>query len=774
MGGTSIDIGFSVAFDASNNAYIAGEFLGTADFDPGAATVNRVSAGSFDVFFGKYDASGNYVYANAIGSTGLDRVFAIKLDGSANLHIVGQFAETVDFDPGAGTVNLVGGASIENGFVLKLTNSAGYLWAGMQGTYSASFLQDYGRSIAVDASGNTYVTGYFAGTVDFDPGAGIVNLTSAGSNDIFIAKYNALGNYVYAKSIGGTSDDVSYGIAIDASSNVYITGSFNGTVDFDPGAATVNLISGGSSDIFLARYDASGNYTWARKIGGTSGDAGRGIAVDASSNIYITGDFGGTNIDFDPGGGVVNLSSAGGTDLFFAKYNASGIYVWARSIGGTSTDIGNAIAVNASSEVYITGQFWSTADFDPGVGTVNLTSAGNGDILLAKYDASGNYVWAKSFGGTGSDIGYGVVVNGTSNVHITGQFLATADFNTGGTAATLTSAGSGDIFLARYDASGNYVWARRMGGTGNDIGYAIAVDASSNAYITGQFQGTADFDPGAGTVNLVSAGNNDIFLARYDVSGNYVYARASGGINFDVGYGIAVNASANVYITGTFTSTVDFYPEGGSPSSILIAQNDLDVFVAAYNNFITVPLRFESIAARVVKNGEAVQIDWSAAAQVNNAFFEVQRSRDGVHFETVSQVPGCLWCGELQQYTATDNEPLRGTSFYRVKQVDADGKASYSTTVRVALSKSTSALSIYPTVTHNAFSVKVQNKGVEKSAIIQIWSAAGKLAQQQTILLHKGDNQFSYSLAGEAAGVYYVRLVSETEHASLSASIIKQ
>jgi hypothetical protein len=156
-------------------------------------------------------------------------------------------------------------------------------------------------------------------------------------------------------------------------------------------------------------------------------------------------------------------------------------------------------------------------------------------------------------------------------------------------------------------------------------------------------------------------------LQAYNASGNYLFARAMGNTIYEYGYAIAVNASGNIYITGNFTYTADFYPEGGLPSSIITANNASDVFVAAYNNLISLPLRFESISARVVKNGEAVQINWSAASQLNNAYFEVQRSVDGVHFESVSRVSGCLSCSDLQHYTATDNHPLKGTSFYRIK-----------------------------------------------------------------------------------------------------------
>ena len=212
------------------------------------------------------------------------------------------------------------------------------------------------RSVAVDGSGNVYITGYFDYTADFDPGAGVANLTALGYNtNIFLAKYTASGAYVYAKAIYGSNTGQGLAIAVDGSSNVYLSGNYSGTADFDPGAGTVNLTSAGGSDIFLARYDASGNYVWAKSMGGTSNDIGRGIVLDASANIYMVGEFS-TTVDFDPGMATVNLTSAGSNDIFLAKYDASGNYVYAKGMGSTGIDIGHGIAIDASSNAYITGQ----------------------------------------------------------------------------------------------------------------------------------------------------------------------------------------------------------------------------------------------------------------------------------------------------------------------------------------------------------------------------------------------------------------------------------
>ncbi len=447
---------------------------------------------------------------------------------------------------------------------------------------------DTSNSVAVDASGNVYTTGAFSGTVDFDPGAGTANLTSSGFLDIFISKLDASGNFVWAKAIGGNGYGQSNGIAVDASGNVYTTGWFNGSVDFDPGAGTANLTSANddffndpSQDIFISKLDASGNYVWAKAMGGVSSDIGYGIAVDASGNVYTTGSFSegmnSTTVDFDPGTGTANLTVVGNVDIFISKLDTSGNYVWAKSMGSPGGEAAKSIAVDASGNVYTTGYFGNTVDFNPGAGTANLT-AGNFDIFISKLDASGNYVWAKAMGGIDDDQASSIAVDASGNVYTTGYFFGTADFNPGAGTANHTTAGGRDIFISKLDASGNYVWSKAMGGTTLDISKGIKVDASGNVYTTGYFMGIADFDPSAATANLTSAGSTDIFISKLDASGNYVWAKKMGGTGEDIGYGIAVNASGNVYTTGYFNVTADFDPGAGTAN--LTSAGSADIFIS--------------------------------------------------------------------------------------------------------------------------------------------------------------------------------------------------
>ena len=477
------------------------------------------------------------------------------------------------------------------GVVLSLISAQGafadgnFVWArAMVGTE-----RDYGYGIAVDSAGNVYTTGLFSGTVDFDPGTGTYNLTSAGWADIFVSKLDSSGNFGWAKRMGGTSGDWGLGIAVDSAGNVYTTGVFRGTADFDPGPGTYNLTEAGGGDIFVSKLDSSGNFVWAKSVGGGTSldsDKGRGIAVDSVGNVYTTGWFSDT-VDFDPGTGTYNLTSAGSYDIFVSKLDSSGNFVWAKSMGGTSGSRAHAIAVDSAANVYTTGLFSGTVDFDPGAGTYNLTSTDSpyneSDIFVSKLDSGGNFVWAKSMGGTSGDWGLGIAVDSAGNVYTTGVFRGTADFDPGAGTYNLTLAGDErDIFVSKLDPSGNFVWAKSMGGTSEAMGYAIATDSAGNVYTTGPFSDTIDFDPGTGAYNLTSAGSYDIFVSKLDPSGNFVWAKSMGGTGWDNGYAIAVDSTGNagnVYTTGRFEGTVDFDP-GLAGTYNLTSAGYSDIFVS--------------------------------------------------------------------------------------------------------------------------------------------------------------------------------------------------
>lgn len=435
--------------------------------------------------------------------------------------------------------------------------------------WAASFggaADDHGTSIAVDAAGNAYTIGFFAGTVDFDPGDGVFNLTSEGGGfDIFVTKLDTTGNLLWAKAMGGLNDEDGpfMSITVDATGNVYTTGRFSDTADFDPGDATFNLVSERLTDIFVSKLDANGNFVWAKRLGGPGAfDTGTSIAVD-DSGVYTTGIFQGDG-DFDPGFDPYILNSAGGIDIYISKLDLDGNFMWAKRMGGSSGDHGQSIALDDSGNIYTTGMFAETVDFNPGDGFFNLTSKGDFDIFVQKLDSAGDFQWTAAVGGSATDEGLGIAVDLAGNVYTTGIFTGTVDFNPGGGPFNLISAGLLDIFVSKLNEDGEFVWAKAMGGTEDDFGKSIAVDVSGNAYTTGYFRSTADFNPGAQTFNLNAAAGRDIFVSKLSASGDFVWAKGIGAGGTDEGNSIAVDGQGNVYTTGRFDDTVDFDPGPGT------------------------------------------------------------------------------------------------------------------------------------------------------------------------------------------------------------------
>jgi uncharacterized protein YegP (UPF0339 family) len=336
--------------------------------------------------------------------------------------------------------------------------------------------------------------------VDFDPGPGTYNLTSSGDAEIFILKLDANRNFLWAASMGSAGPDNGHRVVVDSTGNVYVSGDFSNTVDFDPGPSLANLTSDGSSDGFVLKLDTNGNYQWAVNVGEAGVVFYPKVARDGFGKLYITGWFCGT-VDFDHGPGVASLSSSGECDRFILKLDADGNYQWAVGFGNAYTENRIDLAVDGPGNVYVAGDFSYTMDFDPGPGEVNLTSS-RSEIFALKLDTNGNYQWAvnmlppatATLGNESRDI----TVDGAGNVYITGAFGDTTDFDPGPDVANLTANGFIDIFVLKLDGGGNYVWAVGMGGIDWDEGVAITTDAAGSIYTTGIFTDTVDFDQGPG------------------------------------------------------------------------------------------------------------------------------------------------------------------------------------------------------------------------------------------------------------------------------------
>ncbi|MFM2017648.1 MAG: hypothetical protein RL007_1304, partial [Bacteroidota bacterium] len=455
-------------------------------------------------------------------------------------------------------------------------NAQSFAWAGSFGSGS----NEEGRGIAVDASGNVYSTGSFTGSGDFDPGPGTLTLTSAGSTDVFISKLDASGNHVWAVRMGGTGPQAATDIALDNAGNIYIIGNFNNSIDMDPGPGVVNITSLGAQDVFIGKYDPSGNHIWSKRFGSISHEAITSITIDASGNVLTCGSFAGTT-DFDPGAGTANQTATSTSDGYISKLDANGNYVWAKQIplGGSNT--ASAIVCDAAGTIYLTGYYEGTVDFDPGAGSYPITSAGLIDIFTLKLLSNGDFNWAGSMGSsTAADYGRSIAIDANGDVVVTGEFQGTADLDPTVGVYNLTSLGVKDIFVSKFTPStASFVWAVHIGDVNNEIGYGVAIDAGGTIYITGNFIGTVDFDPGAGNATVSSNGNQrDCFILKLDAAGNYIWSGTYGSASLgDDAYAIYIDAATNIYTTGYYQGTVDFDP--GSGTADLTSGGQTDAYV---------------------------------------------------------------------------------------------------------------------------------------------------------------------------------------------------
>ncbi|HEV8273365.1 MAG TPA: gliding motility-associated C-terminal domain-containing protein [Chitinophagaceae bacterium] len=393
-------------------------------------------------------------------------------------------------------------------------------------------------------------------------------------------------------NIGSSGMDFSQGSHLDAAGNVYVCGDFRGSnVDFDPSPATALRSSNGQSDAFVAKYSSTGQFLLCITFGGSNLDKINSVSTDPSGNIYITGFFRGSNVDFDPSPATALLSSNGdaggdpgyGGDVFVAKYSPAGQYIWAFHVGGTLIgDNGIIIKNDAAGNAYVGGYFFESIDFDPSASSAVL-NLNDGTGFIAKYNTNGQYQWALNFGEANvSNSMFDLVLDGGANVYAVGYFQGTnIDFDPSPAVAPMSSAGYYDAFVAKYTTNGQYLYSFRMGGTGADVTRGVTIDNAGNFYIVGDFTGTnIDFDPSASTANLSSNGSADVFVAKYTSAGQYVWAFNAGSGGTELGWKIDTDNSS-IFVTGGFFGVSDFNPTAAVDN--LTSNGGADIFLAKYS-----------------------------------------------------------------------------------------------------------------------------------------------------------------------------------------------
>jgi len=407
------------------------------------------------------------------GGSSSDRGYGLATDDSGNSYTTGYRST----------------ASGQDIFLSRHNNTGDMMWEVTFGSPSG----DRGNEVAIDSMGNIYVTGVFQDVADFDPSAGVDEHTSVGVDDCFITKFDPHGNFIWAKTWGGTGYDAAEGIAVDSSDNIYVCGYFNSPVDFDAEGSGDLIDTAGMNDAYITAVDESEGYLWTVRWGGDDIDMALALCVDNSDNIHVTGKFSGT-ADFNPDGGSEVTASAG-NDAYLSAFSTSGIFSSVVTWGGPGKVQGSDIGCDQAGNVYVAGYFFDSLDFDPGPGTDDHASNGSSDGYVTKFNESGNFAWTHIIGGPETDESTSVATDSDGNVFVTGGFYSTIDFDPGPGTDNHTSVGQYDVFLTGFSPDGSYRWTRTWGGTNLDMGLGLSTDSEGNIYTAGRFRLTFDFAP---------------------------------------------------------------------------------------------------------------------------------------------------------------------------------------------------------------------------------------------------------------------------------------
>lgn len=444
-----------------------------------------LGAGEYEKIVQESRKDSNWQWASSAGGSSLDYGYDIAVDTSGNSYVVGTFHDFAVF--GSTSVTSFGGNDI---YVAKLDANGVWQWAVNAG----GILEDKGSSIGIDDAGNCYITGVFYDVAYF----GNITLSSLGGLDVFVAKLDTNGIWQWAERGGGFVGEAGYGIAVDSAGNSYVTGHFMWSATF----GTTTLSSQGFADVFVATLDTNGVWGWAVSGGGASPDYVYDIALDGNGDLILTGDF-----EDSATFGTETVTSLGDVDVFIAKLDRDGNWMWARSGGSPSIERGYDIAVDSTDNVYVAGVFLVSITFE----NVTLSCQGNWDVYVVKYNWNGEMLWLVGGGGSATEGAWGITVDDSDNPYISGVFEGPVTFGE----SSLECAGYRDVFVAKLDSDGHWLWALSAGGTEFDEGYACTTDESGDVYVTGYFAGSALF----GDTTLSTQGEFDVFVARLSPEG---------------------------------------------------------------------------------------------------------------------------------------------------------------------------------------------------------------------------------------------------------------
>jgi hypothetical protein len=718
-GGDSLIMGYSMVIDPSGNQIIVGHFKGTVDFNPDPGVeINITSNGLDDIFIQKLDVNGNLMWAAGMGDVDNDRARCVTTDASGNIYMTGYFVHSMDADPGPGIVLLT--QTQPAAFVLKINPAGNLVWARQMG-YPGDNGLAYGYVITLDNNQNVLTAGIFVGRIDFDPGSGTYNMASSGgSYDIFIQKLDNYGNFIWAEPIAGASAESITAITTDGSGNIYTTGHFLGITDFNPDRKLkYQLTPVGEYDIFYQKLNANGSFVWAKQVGSPGIEYSYALNYNASGFLYSTGQFYATT-DFNPGPGTFNLTPVGQCDLFVLKLDLNGSFQWAQQIGGPSWDSGGDIESDIDGNIYMTGYFYATTDFNPDpANNYYMTANGNDDIFLYKANSNGNFLWAEHVGGTGWDYGLDLALDASGDIYTIGCFQGTADFNPDGD-DTFEMTASGDYSMAVLKlnpSGGDYcpvpsgLAATNISPTAADLSWSEVTDVTGY-YVRFREISTPDWtliaDPVAGktmTINGLTEATNYESQVKTDCQSNYSYSGE---------FATSSPGCTDVYEPNESSASAAIIPVNTDIFALISTASDVDWFtfsttVSAKNVQITLTNLPADYNVKLYKSNGAL-IGSSAKTGVADEMITYNTTKTGTYNIYVYGYAGAFDPGNCYTLRA-------GVS---------------STSFKLALAENFEAeeeLSVYPNPSGSTFNFRLETTSKEL-VTIQLYDFSGRLVSQ--------------------------------------------
>lgn len=500
-------------------------------------------------------------------------------------------------------------------FYTPILFAQNYVWAKGEGGIG----NDVANAVAVDEQGNTYVAGNLAGAADVSG----TTVQGMGLYDVLIIKYNPQGNVLWIRTAGDDRNQQANALKYK-NGYLYVAGIFEDTCFF----GNNYIVAKGDADVFIAKYDASGNFIWAKAAGGAETDYVSAIDVDDNGNVYIGG-----NYEYSATFDTTSISTTNFfNESFIAKYNPTGALQWVRSSKGSSTNQITGVAYDHSSGLYFTGFFGGNYSMSDAAVSSSTSSY---DILIGRLDLNGTVQWLKKAGSTYEDAAYAMCADADGNAFIAGYFAGTATFGTN----TISYKNYNDIFVAKYDSTGNNEWVRAGKGQELDVAYGIACDAAGNVYATGLFQDNADFD---GTT--VTGNYRDVFIVSYTTHGALRWITTGGAGNTDCGIGIAVKNNDHVVIAGYYLYTCTFgtttlpYADG---NDLMVAEYSppflSSLSAADFREFSIYPNPAKGVCNTSLPDNTPVDIysaqgTWIGQATVLNTAISFTQLSTGIYF----------------------------------------------------------------------------------------------------------------------------------------------